>query len=348
VERGEIVKHPSTTIILRLIPSGGLLLFCLAFFIDDVAAERIRTVVPQSSLNYLSVYVAEEAGFFRQQDFRQQGFEHETLVLAGPVAAAALISGNVDFGGGGGSAMRAAAGGAPLKAIFFQTEKVTAYLVTDPAIKRPADLKGKKIGVGGLGSSQDRIILKYIEQAGLQPSDITRLAMGADASRRILAIKTGSIDATILDPGTVIYAENQGLNVLAFLGDLFPFPFQAFATTDKKLKENPEQVKRWLKAMVQALLFIKDKPDDATDIGLKRLRVGNLSKSALLGGIERYTRAFATGVPGLPSREGIRNIIEYEIRAPLKIDREIQEETIMNLKPIQQVRAEFESKKSAP
>jgi len=47
-------------------------------------AEKIRTVVPQSSLNYLSVYVAESKGFFHQE-----GFEHETLVLAGPVAAAA-------------------------------------------------------------------------------------------------------------------------------------------------------------------------------------------------------------------------------------------------------------------
>ena len=78
--------------------------------------------------------------------------------------------------------------------------------------------------------------------------------MGADASRRILAIKQGVINATILDPGTVIFAENEGLRTLAFLGDLFPFPFQTFATTDKKLNDNPEQVKRWLRAMVRALM----------------------------------------------------------------------------------------------
>ena len=213
-----------------------------------VSAEKIRTVVPQSSLNYLSVYVAESKGFFQRE-----GFDHETLVLAGPVAAAALVSGNVDFGGGGGSAMRAAASGAPLKAIFFQTDKVTSYLVTDPSIAKAADLKGKKVGVGGIGSSQDRIIIAYVEQAGLAASDIIRINMGADASRRILAIKQGAINATILDPGTLIFAEREGLRTLAFLGDLFPFPFQTFATTDKKLLENPEQVKRWLRAMVQCV-----------------------------------------------------------------------------------------------
>src|SRR5688572_14418184 len=168
---------------------GRAATFALVFLLllpVPLRAEKIRTVVPQSSLNYLSVYVAESKGYFQRE-----GFDHETLVLAGPVAAAALVSGNVDFGGGGGSAMRAAASGAPLKAIFFQTDKVTSYLVTDPSIAKAADLKGKKVGVGGIGSSQDRMILNYVEQAGLAASDIIRINMGADASRRILAIKQG-------------------------------------------------------------------------------------------------------------------------------------------------------------
>ncbi len=71
------------------------------------------------------------------------------------------------------------------------------------------------------------------------------------------------INATMLDPGTVIYAEKEGLRTLAFLGDLFPYPFQAFAATDRKLRDNPEQVKRWLRAMVGAVMFIRDNPEDA-------------------------------------------------------------------------------------
>ena len=307
----------------------------------DSRAEKIRTVVPQSSLNYLSVYVAESKGFFQQE-----GLENETLVLAGPVAAAALLGGSVDFGGGGGSAMRGAANGAPVKAIFFQTDKVTFYLVTDPAIVKPADLRGRKIAVGGIGSSQDRIVLKYLEQANLSGNDVTRIAMGADAGRRIQAIKSGSIHATLLDPGTLNYAEKEGLNVLAFMGDLFPFPFQAFAATDKKLKENPGQVKRWLRAMVGALIFVRDQPEEAAEIGIKRLRIGNVTKAALVESIKRYNRAVTASVPGLPSSEGIKNVIEYEVRQPLKIDREIPQDSLMNLTFIEQVKAEFEAKKS--
>ena len=321
----------------------SLAAFVLGFSlcVATVSAEKIRTVIPQSSLNYLSVYIAESKGFFQQE-----GFEHEILVLAGPVAAAALLGGSADFGGGGGSAMRAAAGGAPLKGIFFQTDKVTVYLVTDPSISKAADLKGKKVGVGGIGSSQDRLVTMYMEQAGLAANDITRIAFGADASRRILAIKTGAINATMLDPGTVIYAEKEGLRTLAFLGDLFPFPFQAFATTDKKLRENPEQVKRWLRAMVHALMLIRDKPEEAADVALKRLRIGNVSKPALVEGIKRYNRALSPGVPGLPSNEGIKNAIEHEVKIPLKIDGDIAPEKILNLRLMQQVKVELESQGS--
>jgi NitT/TauT family transport system substrate-binding protein len=320
--------------------------FCLGWLAlrsADVQAEKIRTVVPQSSLNYLSVYVAESRGFFKQE-----GLDNEILVVSGPQATAALLSGDVDYGGGGGSAMRAAVGGAPIKGIMFQTEKVTFFLVTDPSITRSADLKGKKVGVGGIGSSQDRLILTYIEQAGLLSTDITRIALGADASRRILAIKTGVIHATMLDPGTVIFAEQQGLKVLAFLGDLFPYPFQTFATTDRKLKENPEQVKRWLRAMVNALMFVRDKPEEAADVALKRLRIGNVTKPALVEGIKRYNRALSSGVPGLPSSEGIRNALEHEVRIPLKMDGELLPERVLNLKFIQQVRMELESQKTKP
>jgi ABC-type nitrate/sulfonate/bicarbonate transport system substrate-binding protein len=312
------------------------LLFIL-LYPSPLRAEKIRTVVPQSSLNYLSVYVAENKGFFQQE-----GFEHETLVLAGPVAAAALVSGNVDFGGGGGGAMRAAANGAPLKGIFFQTDKVTAYLVTDPSITKGAELKGKRVGVGGIGSSQDRLITAFVEHAGLAANDIVRINMGADASRRILAIKQGAINATMLDPGTVIFAESEGLRTLAFLGDLFPFPFQAFATTDRKLNENPEQVKRWLRAMVRALMLVRDHHDEAADIALKRLRIGNVSRTALIEAIKRYSRALSAGVPGMPSPEGIKNVIDYEIKLPLKISGELRPERVLNLKLIEQVKAELE------
>ena len=127
----------------------------------SAGAELIRTAVPRASLNYLSIYAAEAKGFFKDE-----GLENDTIAIGGPAAIAALLSGNVDFSGAGGSGLRAAAKGAELKAIFYQTEKVTWFFVVHPSIKSVADLKGKKIAVGLIGDSEDRfstMMLQSIE-----------------------------------------------------------------------------------------------------------------------------------------------------------------------------------------
>src|SRR5262249_1737284 len=70
--------------------------------------------------------------------------------------------------GAGGSGLRAAAKGAELKAIFYQTEKVTWYFVVHPSIKSVADLKGKKVAVGLIGDSEDRFSTMFVETMAFQ------------------------------------------------------------------------------------------------------------------------------------------------------------------------------------
>ena len=136
---------------LNRVASMLLTALLLALLSSEGWAESIRTAIQQANLNYLSIYVAEARGFFRDE-----GLENETVVISGPLATAALLSGDVDFSGGGGSGMRAALKGAPLKGIYFQTEKVTFYLIADPSIKTAADLKGKKVAVGSSGVCRAR------------------------------------------------------------------------------------------------------------------------------------------------------------------------------------------------
>jgi ABC-type nitrate/sulfonate/bicarbonate transport system substrate-binding protein len=47
-------------------------------------AERVRTVIPRSTVNYLSLPVADVKGFFRAE-----GLENETIVIPGTTAVAA-------------------------------------------------------------------------------------------------------------------------------------------------------------------------------------------------------------------------------------------------------------------
>ena len=305
----------------------------------SAAAESIRTAVPRASLNYLSIYVAEAKGFFKDE-----GLENETIVIGGPAAIAALVSGNVDFSGAGGSGLRAATKGAELKAIMYQTEKVTWFFVVHPSIKQVADLKGKKVAVGLIGDSEDRFSTMFVERGGLSAKDITRIPMGTSSGARIAAIKSGSLHAAVLDPGGVIVAEKEGLHSLSFLGDLFPLPFQGYVVTDKKIADNPAQIKRWVRAMVRSLMFLRERPEESADIGIRKLQLGNINRAMLVDATKAYTRAFAPGVPGVPSAEGIKNILEYEIRIPMKMDAPLPVQRIMELKYVEEVKRELERK----
>src|SRR2546425_11411297 len=158
----------------------------LSFLSATASAELVRTAIPRATVNYLSLPVAEVKGFFRNE-----GLETEAIVIPGTTAIAALVSGNVDYSGAGGSGMRAALRGAPIKAIMFQTEKVTWYLLAAPDIQKISDLKGKRISVGTIGDTQDTLITMLVEREGVSGRDITRVAMPSrNTTNTILSLKT--------------------------------------------------------------------------------------------------------------------------------------------------------------
>ncbi len=318
------------------------LVVAVAFLIAPATrAEKIRTAVPGLNLNYLSVFAAEERNFFRDE-----GLENETIVIGGPAGIAALVSGDVDYSGAGGSGLRAAVKGAPLKAIMYQTEKPTWYLVVHPSITQVSDLKGKKIGVSLIGDSEDRFTTLFVERGGLSAKDVTKISLGTNPGDRILAIKSGGVSAVVLDPAATVMAEREGLRSLAYLGDMFPLPFQGYVTTDRKISENPAQVKRWIRAMVKSLIFLRERPEEAAEIALKRLRFRNITRPMLTDAIKSYVRAFPQGIPGMPSPEGVKNILEYEIRLPMKIDETMPAEKFLDLRWVEEVKKELPQKGS--
>ena len=319
-----------------------LIVLALVFLAStDSRAERVRTIIPRATLNYLSVPVAEVKGYFRDENL-----ENETIVIPGSTAIAALVSGEADYSGAGGTGMRAALRGAPIKCVMFQTEKVTWYLIAAPEIAKAADLKGKRVAVGTVGDTQDSLITLYAERNGVAPRDLIRVAMPSrSTTSTILGLKSGAIQAATVNGDEAIIAEREGLRTITFLGDLFPYPFQGFLASDKKLAERPGDVKRWLRAMMRALMFIRERPEEAADIAIKKIPMASPSRPVVIEGIRRFVRALPDGIPGVPSAQGLKNVIEFDVKAPLKIKEDVAPEKFLALKLAVEVKEELERKR---
>ena len=135
-----------------------------------------------------------------------------------------------------------------MKGIYFQADKVTFYLVVDPSIKTAADLKGKRIAVGSPGDTQDRIMTMFAERGGVAAREMIRISMGADTNTRVMAIKTGAAHADHRRSRRPGLRAKRRSRFAWISRRLFPMPFQGFVTTERKLRDNPAQIKRWLKA----------------------------------------------------------------------------------------------------
>ena len=320
-----------------------ILLAVLLFLLlaGNAAAELVRTAIPRATLNYLSLPVAEVKGYFRDQ-----ALENQTIVIPGVNAIAAIVSGDVDYSGAGGSGMRAALRGAPIKAIMFQTEKVTWYLLAAADIQKISDLKGKRVAIGTIGDTQDALITMLVEREGVSGRDITRVALPSrNTSTTILSLKTGAFSAAVVNADESLLGEKEGLRTLAFVGDLFPYPFQGFVATDRMIAERPHDIKRWLRAMARALMFIRERPEEAADIAMKKIPMGNMSRPLVIEGIRRFAKAIPDGVPGLPSAQGIKTLMEFDVKAPLKIKEEVAPGKVLYLKLIREVKEELEGKR---
>jgi ABC-type nitrate/sulfonate/bicarbonate transport system substrate-binding protein len=158
------------------------------------------------------------------------------------------------------------------------------------------------------------------------------LALG-DTGLRFAALQARSIDAAVLSPPYNFSAERQGFNNLVWLGDLLgENPSNGLATTVKKLKEQPDQVYRVLRATVRSMIYTREHAREILPIMMKQFKGWdgesiNQALDFILKGMSR---------DGTFSEAALRDVINDE-KNRLNIKREISFNQVADFEPLHRV-----------
>jgi NitT/TauT family transport system substrate-binding protein len=248
-------------------------LFCLQAAVSllrvqpALALEEIIVSYAGPTVTFLPAEVARQRGFLREQNL-----DVKLLLTRSEVDRAALVSGSVDYTLRAGSSFVSAARGLPVRIVFLGTMKPFWGLVVRPETKSVSELKGKSMGVPGLLGSQ-HISAKFIlKHYGLDP-DKDVVYRVVETGTRIAAMLSGSIDSSMMDYGEAFRAKKAGLKLLVNAADIHSLLAGGLAVNIKKLKEQPDQVRRMLKAMTQALKYMQENPEGTQQVMMNWLKL---------------------------------------------------------------------------
>jgi len=231
-----------------------------------------------TNVSFLALYTALHRGFFKDE-----GIDLEIIFMPANLASTAVLNGDVDYNGAVTGTIGAAVQGRPMKVLLFTVAKPLLFLMGQKNIKDVKQLKGKKIAGSSPGGSATLLANQALKQIGLEPGkDVSVLQMSGNAASRYAVLESGVVDASLLSVPENIIAHEKGYNKLLFLGNIVEFPQNGFGTSDKRIRENPDEVYRMVRATLRGLQFIWDKNNQeaVTNVLMKQWKVSDRKMAA--------------------------------------------------------------------
>jgi NitT/TauT family transport system substrate-binding protein len=212
---------------------------------------RVRMGLAARSTTSMPFFVAKERGFFREE-----GLDVELIVMQAIQTIQATLGNSTQFASATGSAVAAAVRGADIKVILAVTDQPSFDLIVQPNITSVQQLRGKKIGTGGVGSLAEILARRILIAHNVRPEDVAILATGP-SHVTYTALKAKVIDAAPLQMPLTFTAQDEGFRKLVSAADVYRSVQGGLATTKTMLTEQPELVTKVVRAMLRAMRLIK-------------------------------------------------------------------------------------------
>ena len=229
---------------------------------STASAERIVVSYPSKSItNFPILETARQKGFFQRE-----GLQVSLVYIRGGLDIKTLLTNDADFAMGSTTAVTAFVAGAPVRVVLSYNAYVDQGLYAQAKYRRIADLKGLPIGSLNPGGLVDTMVRRILVKNGLQPErDVNILAMGG-TPERFAALKAGAIAATMLSSPFNFLADKEGFSKLAVTRDYVDVPGTAVVVTAEKIKKQPATIKRFMRASLRAMKYIRDNRADTTQL----------------------------------------------------------------------------------
>jgi len=246
----------------------------------------------------LPLLAAKETGIFARHKL-----DVEILLLTSQLSAVALGAGELEYVAGvGPGSVGGTLAGIPSRAVWVVSNRILHSVVAQPEVKSLQDLRGKKIGVTGLGGTTHTSLMMAIEKFGGNPREYIVVSLGPQQYLR--ALESKAVDAATVDPPLLFLVLKKGFSRILDLGSVVEMPVGGLTTMMKTLNSKSEQVVRIIKSLQEAKDLLLSSKERAVDFTIKVMK---MDRESALRSYELMAVAWVG--TGVPTRAGMENII---------------------------------------
>lgn len=271
---------------------------------QDKSLKKISWGVTSLSASNWIPWIAKDAKIYEKH-----GLDVELVLVKGSGQTSAAILGGSLFAAPVAvpQVMMANLGGADLVNIAHTVPGVQSKLLVKQEIKRPEDIKGKRIATSSLGSLGDFLFKYIIRKNGMDPiRDVTWLSIGTPGER-LQALASGRVDAADLSYPADAQGLRMGYRVLWDARKEVVYPSMSVVTRRRTVQDDKDTVMRMLKAHIEGIAYFKAHKDFSMKVLSKYLRTTD--QELLEGSYEIFRQDFIS-VP-YPIMKGLEATYDY-------------------------------------
>ena len=252
-----------------------ILLIIIGFFYAALpgAAQSLKVPFAALSPTYAPLWIGDQAGFFKKHGLDVQ----LVYISAGSVIIPAILSGQVDIANmSSAPALTAWSRGAELTTVGVTSNRLLHVVMAGGSIKKPEDLKGKKIGSDRYGSLSDLVLREALRHYNLAPDRDVAVIQTGGLPERLGALKIGAVDGAIVAGDTAFEAEKLGFHKVIDLSQLpIRYPGSTIVVSRSFLSGKRDVVKRFLRGWIEGIKTAKTDKDLTVKVMQKFLKTSD-------------------------------------------------------------------------